>query len=48
MTVTMPLTTFHNCDITMTKSHTTVITDSYNVVITTVLTEGNKTHLYTS
>ena len=48
MTVTMPLTTFHNFDITVTKSHNTVVTDSYNVVITTVLTEGHNTHLYTS
>ena len=38
MTVTMPLKTFHNCDITVTDSHNAVIiTDSYNVVITTVL-----------
>ena len=47
MNVTMPLITFHKCDITVTKSHNTVITDSYNVVITTVLTEGHNTHLYT-
>ena len=33
MTVTMPLTTFHNYDITVTGSHdNVVITDSYNVV----------------
>ena len=48
MTVTMPLTPFDNCDITVTLSHNAVITDSYNVVITTVLTEGHNTHLYTS
>ena len=48
MTVTMPLTTFHNYDITVTSSHNVVITDSYNVVMTKVLTEGQNICHWTS
>ena len=49
MTVTMPLTTFHNYyDITVTGSHNVVMTDSYNVVMTTVLTEGQNICHWTS
>ena len=49
MTVTMPLTTFQNYDITVIGSHNVVITDSCcNVVITTVLTEGQNICHWTS
>ena len=46
MTVTMPLTTFGNRDITVPASHNAVITDSYDVIITTVLTECQNTHTH--